>query len=228
MTSTVLVTGGNRGIGLEIVKGFAKKGCKVLLACRSEEDGIKAKEDIVGADIQVIELDLSDMNSLKDGVVRAQAVYGNIDILVNNAGVLCKDDWQTVSDAAIKEAMQVHVHGPLEIIKYLLPSMIERNYGRIVNISSGWGAFSEGMEGPIAYAISKAALNAMTLNLAKQVDANNIKINAMSPGWVHTRMGGSDAPLTPEEGAETAIWLGLLDEDGPTGGFFRNKSKIEW
>ncbi|MBU3023015.1 SDR family NAD(P)-dependent oxidoreductase [Aestuariibacter sp. A3R04] len=228
MTSTVLVTGGNRGIGLEMVKGFAKQGCKVLLGCREEDDGLKAKEDVVGADIQVIEIDLNDKQSLQDNVVRAQAVFGDIDVLVNNAGVLCEDNWERVSDDALKEAMQVHVHGPMAIIRHVLPAMIERNYGRIVNVSSGWGAFSEGMEGPPAYALSKAAMNALTLHLARKIDADNVKINAMSPGWVHTRMGGSDAPLTPEEGAETAIWLGLLDEDGPTGKFFRDKQLIEW
>ncbi|AXR06447.1 SDR family NAD(P)-dependent oxidoreductase [Salinimonas sediminis] len=229
MTPIVFVTGGNRGIGQEIVRGYAQEGCKVLLGCRNEEDGEKVKKDIVGADIQIIEMDLSNDQDIVDRIVRAEAVYGRIDVLVNNAGVMDDADWQELRPAKLKRSMQVHVNGPLNLMQTLLPGMIERNYGRIINVSSGWGSFNEGMEGPLAYAVSKAALNALTLKLANGIDSDkNIKINAMCPGWVHTRMGGRDAPRTPEEGAETAIWLGLLDKDGPTGKFFRDKKEISW
>ena len=229
MTSTVLVTGGNRGIGLEIVRGYAQAGFKVLLGCRDEEAGEEIKKDIVGKDIQIIEINLSNEAAAKENIMRAQAIYGGVDVLVNNAGVLHEEDWQDVSSDSLKEAMQVHVNGPLTLIQQILPGMRERGYGRIVNVSSGWGAFSEGMEGPLAYAVSKAALNALTKHLAAQVAGEkNIKINAMCPGWVHTRMGGRDAPRTPQQGAETAVWLGQLGEDGPSGQFFRDKKAIGW
>ena len=229
MTPIVFVTGGNRGIGLEIVRGFAKEGCKVLLGCRDENDGEKAIEDIVGADVQVIEMDLSNDQQVMDTIVRAEAVYGRIDVLVNNAGVMDDDEWQNLEVSKIKHSMQVHVNGAFTLIKQLLPGMIERDYGRIINMSSGWGSFDEGMEGPLAYAISKAALNALTLNMANSVEkGKNIQINSMCPGWVHTRMGGRDAPRSPEEGAETAIWLGLQEKDGPNGKFFRDKKEIAW
>lgn len=229
MTPIVFVTGGNRGIGLEIVRGYAKAGCKVLLGCRDEEAGEQVKQDIVGADIQIIEMDLSSEQAVTDNITRAAAVFGRIDVLVNNAGVMDDANWQDLDLAKLKRSMQVHVNGPFALCQQVLPGMIERGYGRIVNVSSGYGSFAEGMEGPLAYAVSKAALNAMTLKLANETKEHaNIKVNAMCPGWVHTRMGGRDAPRSPEKGAETAIWLGQLDEDGPSGQFFRDKKQIDW
>jgi NAD(P)-dependent dehydrogenase (short-subunit alcohol dehydrogenase family) len=105
--------------------------------------------------------------------------------------------------------------------------MIKRDYGRIVNISSGWGSFSDGLTGPFSYSYSKACLNAFTVTAAKNLP-KNIKINSMCPGWVKTRMGGDTAPRTPEQGAETAIWLANADEDSATGQFFRDKKMIPW
>jgi NAD(P)-dependent dehydrogenase (short-subunit alcohol dehydrogenase family) len=112
-------------------------------------------------------------------------------------------------------------------IRSLVPSMIASGYGRIVNVSSGWGSFAEGMGGPGAYGVTKAALNALTVRLAKELPST-VKVNAMCPGWVRTRMGGPSATRSPEEGADTAVWLSTLPEDGPTGGFFRDREPIEW
>ena len=230
MTKTVLVTGGNRGIGFEIVRGYAKEGYKVLLACRDEDSGNEAKEEIVGGDVHVIKLSLANEQSIIDPIVRAEAVYGPIDILVNNAGMMHDASYSELSADDLNEALQLHVAAPFTLIKQVLPGMVERNFGRIINVSSGWGAFAENLEGPLAYAVSKAALNALTLNVANQIrdDATDVKVNAMCPGWVHTRMGGKDAPRSPEKGAETAVWLGMLDCDGPSGQFFRDKKHIDW
>ena len=108
-----------------------------------------------------------------------------------------------------------------------VPHWRDTGWGRIVNLSSGWGSFAEGLEGPGAYGIAKAALNALTRALPRDLPPG-VKINAVCPGWVATRMGGPSAPLTPEEGADTALWLALLPEDGPTGGFFRRRQPIAW
>ncbi len=123
--------------------------------------------------------------------------------------------------------MNVMVRGPLLLMHHLTPHMVSQRYGRVVNLSSGWGAFSDGVAGPGAYGVAKAALNALTVSAARTLP-NSVKVNSMCPGWVRTRMGGANASRSPEEGAETAIWLATLDENGPTGGFFRDKRSIDW
>ncbi len=226
MTHTALVTGGNRGIGFEIVRGLAQKGYKVLLASRDKAAGEEAKEELVG-DIHVVELDLAKRQTLGDQLTQIEAVMGDIHVLVNNAGILVQGDACDVSLADIHASMQVNLLGPWQLCRQLAPKMAERGYGRIVNLTSGYGAFAEGLEGPAAYSVSKAALNALTVKLAQSMPTG-VKVNAMCPGWVHTRMGGSEAPRSPQQGAETAIWLASIDEDGPTGGFFRDRQPIQW
>lgn len=229
MTKTVFVTGGNRGIGLEVVRGFAKAGYKVLLGCRDEDAGNEVKEDIVGGDVHVVEISLNNEQAIIDPFVRAEAVFGGIDILVNNAGVMEDSELSSLSLDDFNSTMQVNVNAPLTLIQQVLPGMKERGFGRIINVSSGWGSFHEGMEGPLAYAVSKAALNALTKNVAGSLDGDsNVTINSVCPGWVHTRMGGSDAPRSPEKGAETIVWLGTLEDDKPNGKFFRDKKEINW
>jgi NAD(P)-dependent dehydrogenase (short-subunit alcohol dehydrogenase family) len=148
-------------------------------------------------------------------------------MLVNNAGVLEPGSLVEMDDEKLAYSLQVNFLAPLQLIRELVPGMSTRGYGRIVNVSSGWGSFAEGLSGPAAYSISKAALNALTLSLAKDVP-QNLKLNSMCPGWVRTRMGGEAAPRTPEEAADTAIWLATLPDDGPTGGFYRDRKLIAW
>ena len=150
-----------------------------------------------------------------------------MDVLVNNAGVLHARPLLDLTDAEIAESIVVHVTGPIRLIRSVVPSMIARGYGRIVNVSSGWGSFAEGLDGPGDYGITKAALNALTVRLAKELPPS-VKVNAMCPGWVRTRMGGEGATRTPDEAAATAVWLATLSDDGPTGGFFRDRKRIEW
>jgi NAD(P)-dependent dehydrogenase (short-subunit alcohol dehydrogenase family) len=123
--------------------------------------------------------------------------------------------------------MEVMVAAPLDLIRMNLPHWRAQGWGRIVNLSSGWGAHAEGLEGPGAYGVAKAALNALTRVLPRDLPTG-VKVNACCPGWVATRMGGPNAPLTPEQGADTPIWLALLPEDGPTGGFFRRRQPVAW
>jgi NAD(P)-dependent dehydrogenase (short-subunit alcohol dehydrogenase family) len=105
--------------------------------------------------------------------------------------------------------------------------MLERGYGRIVNVSSGWGSFAEGLEGPASYSVTKAALNALTVSLARTL-RGDVKVNSCCPGWVRTRMGGREADLSPAEGADTIVWLATLPPEGPSGGFFRARQRIAW
>src|SRR5206468_9640017 len=140
----------------------------------------------------------------------------SVDVLVNNAGVLQERPLLDLTDAEIAESIAVHLTGPIRLIRALVPNMIAGGYGRIVNVSSGWGSFAEGMGGPGAYGVTKAALNALTVRLSKELPSA-VKVNAMCPGWVRTRMGGEGATRTPDEGADTAVWLATLPDDGPTG-----------
>tara|TARA_B100000315_G_scaffold114229_1_gene104660 strand:- start:582 stop:1286 length:705 start_codon:yes stop_codon:yes gene_type:complete len=234
MTKNVLVTGGNRGIGLEIVKGMLSKGYKVLMGCRDEEAGLEAKKDIVGGDLHIIEMPLDNETAIVDAFVRAEAVYGPVDILINNAGILDDTPWKDVNSETLAKSMQINVNAPLTLIQQTLPQMIERGFGRIINVSSSYGSFAGGLKGPMCYAITKAAINALTVKMAAVVDeaadgkSLDVTVNSMTPGWVHTRMGGSDAPKTPEEGADTAIWLATMEEGGPHGQFLKDREPIEW
>lgn len=216
---TALVTGGNRGIGLAICKGLVARGCRVTLGARNEEAGRRAAAE---AGCAYVQLDLADPDTSFDAVVQA----GGFDILVNNAGVL--QDVSLVSPRSdFAQAIEVMVQAPLDLIRLNLPHWRETGWGRIVNLSSGWGAHAEGLAGPGAYGVAKAALNALTRALPRDLPAG-VKVNACCPGWVATRMGGAGAVLTPEEGADTPVWLALLPEDGPTGGFFRRRQPIGW
>jgi NAD(P)-dependent dehydrogenase (short-subunit alcohol dehydrogenase family) len=223
----ILVTGGNRGIGLATVKGLSiNKDDKILMGCRNLEEGEKASQEL-GGNISPVHVDLNDRDQLKSAVEKIIEEYGRIDVLINNAGVHHPGSFNEVSVEDYDQSMRVNTTAPFELIRAVLPSMEKNGYGRIVNVASGWGSFNEGLEGPFAYSVSKAAINAMTFHMAKTMP-KNIKINSMCPGWVRTRMGGDAAPRTPEEGADTAIFLANLEADGPSGGFYRDRKPIKW
>ena len=229
MNRTVLVTGANRGIGLAIARQLAELGNSVLLGSRD----LKAGKDVArsvqrtGLDIEPIHIDLADPPAIDATLNDIKKSGRHIDALVNNAGVLHEKPVLELTDTEIADSIAVHLAGPLRLIGALAPKMIERGYGRIVNLSSGWGSFAEGMGGPGLYGVTKAALNALTIRLSKELPFA-IKVNAMCPGWVRTRMGGQGATKSPDEGAATAVWLATLPDDGPTGGFFRDRKPIDW
>ncbi len=227
MTRTILVTGGNRGIGLATVKALAEElKLHVLMGTRNLEMGKEAAKTILG-NVDVVALDLSQPELLIEQIHYIQKTFPQIHGLINNGAVLNEGSALDLSDEKWNEALQVNVFAPYTLIKALAPEMMKQSYGRIVNISSGWGSFNEGLTGPFSYSFTKASLNAMTLTLSRELPAC-VKINSMCPGWVKTRMGGEAAPRTPREGAETALWLVTLPENGPSGGFFRDKKKITW
>lgn len=214
-----LVTGGNRGIGLAIAKGLIGEGCEVVIGSRDLEAG-EREGGKIGAN--AIQLDVASPESIAAAMEEA----GQVDILVNNAGVLGSggvlDDPED-----FERSMSVMVRGPYLLMRRLVPGMVDRGYGRVVNVSSGWGAFSDGVAGPGAYGVAKAALNALTVSAARSLPST-VKVNALCPGWVRTRMGGFGATRSPKKGADTAIWLATLPDGGPTGGFFRDRSRIQW
>lgn len=216
MTRRALVTGGNRGIGLEIARGLIKAGLDVTLGVRdvSASAGVAAE---IGAEVVACDL-AGPSDALPDA--------SGFDVLVNNAGVLFEAPVLS-QDARFDEVMAVMLRGPYALMQRAVPAMTARGYGRVVNVSSDWGSFDEGLHGRGVYGVAKAALNALTLAASREA-APGVKINAMCPGWVRTRMGGEGATRSPEEGADTGIWLATLPEDGPTGGFFRDRAEIGW
>jgi NAD(P)-dependent dehydrogenase (short-subunit alcohol dehydrogenase family) len=216
---TALVTGGNRGLGRAIAAGLKARGCAVTIGARDEGEGRRAAADL---GVAFARLDLTDPDTTFTAVTQS----GGFDILVNNAGVL-RDVSLLDRQSDFDLAMEVMVQAPLDLIRLNVPHWRQAAWGRIVNISSEWGSFAEGLEGPGAYGVAKAALNALTHALPRDLPPG-VKINACDPGWVATRMGGPNAPLTPEEGADTPVWLALLPEDGPTGGFFRRRQPAAW
>jgi NAD(P)-dependent dehydrogenase (short-subunit alcohol dehydrogenase family) len=229
MKRTVLVTGANRGIGFAIARQLGELGNSVLLGSRDLKAGEDAAASLrrLGVDVTPIQLDLAVATKIDAAVDDVQESGRSVDVLINNAGVLHEKPLLELTDAEIAESIAVHLTGPIRLIRSVVPGMIARGYGRIVNLSSGWGSFAEGMDGPGAYGITKAALNALTVRLAKELPPS-VKVNSMCPGWVRTRMGGDEATRTPDEGADTAVWLATLPDDGPTGGFFRDRLPVEW
>lgn len=213
---SAFVTGGNRGIGRAIALGLKQAGFDVCIGTRDATTGTKAALEM---GVRAVHCDLANLNDIPAEVATA-------DVLVNNAGVL--HDAPVLQDAAqFDETMAVMLRGPYLLMQRAVPEMGNRGYGRVVNVSSDWGSFHEGLHGPGAYGVAKAALNALTLAAARQAP-DGVKINALCPGWVQTRMGGAGATRSPEEGADTAVWLATLPPDGPTGGFFRDRKPLSW
>lgn len=217
---TALVTGANRGLGRATAAALAAEGIQVWLAVRDTAAGDRAARDI-GHGARVIALDLDRPETL----ARLPEVTGPVDILVNNAG-LAHTTPMIEDPEGFGMQMRVMVQSPYELIRLYAPGMADRGWGRIVNISSMAGSFGAGLPGPNAYGVAKAALNALTLALSRQLPPA-IKINAMCPGWMRTRMGRDDAD-EPEVAARHVLHLATLPEDGPTGSFFKDGEPQPW
>jgi NAD(P)-dependent dehydrogenase (short-subunit alcohol dehydrogenase family) len=226
-----LVSGANRGIGREIARRFAERGHYVVLGSRDVSAGEREAEQIEaeGGRVSVVELDVASTES----VDRATRDVGNdparLDVLVNNAGVYGSP--AGAADFDVEEAhevLEVNLFGAWRLTQGLLPLLRESGHGRIVNVSSGAGQLDDMQGGRAAYRISKTGLNALTRILAAEEGRHGILVNTMCPGWVRTDMGGGSAPRSVEEGADTAVWLATLPDDGPTGGFFRDRQPIPW
>mmetsp|Transcript_29188 Transcript_29188/g.56397 ORF Transcript_29188/g.56397 Transcript_29188/m.56397 type:complete len:217 (+) Transcript_29188:4801-5451(+) len=213
-----LVTGGNRGIGFAIAQGLVARDVDVVIGARDAAAGQTAAAKL---GCQSVQLDLEN----PAGFAPAIEAAGHIDILINNAGILIEESMVTHPEG-LRRSMQVMFHAPFELICLCLPHMAARGGGKIINLTSGWGSYAEDMEGPGGYGVAKAALNALTFALPRDLPPG-VKINAMCPGWVHTDMGGPSAPRTPEQGADTAIWL-ALDAGDVTGKFFRDRQELPW
>jgi len=235
-----LITGANKGIGFEIARQLAMKDIAVLLGVRDEQRGLSAQEKLssLGLEAHLMLLDVADPTSIQAAFGRIKDEFKRLDILVNNAGILI--DQQTgireLSIAILQNTLETNTFGPLLLSQACIPLMKANDYGRIVNMSSTMGSLTE-MASPDshdadvhspAYRLSKTVLNGITVMLAAEMRGTNILVNSACPGWVRTDLGGSQAPLSPEQGADTPVWLATLPDGGPTGGFFRDRQPIPW
>jgi len=229
-----VVTGANRGIGLEICRQLARRGgIRVVLTARNETKGKAATGQLrdEGLEVDFHELDVTSEQSVKTFAGWLEGTCNRCDILVNNAGIAVDPRGSRFLDsrpATYRQTLDTNFFGPLLLTQALLPLMKRDRYGRIVNISSGQGQLADMGVGTPAYRISKTALNALTCVIAAELTGSGILVNSMCPGWVRTDMGGPGAPRTVQQGADTAIWLATLPDDGPSGGFFRERKPIAW
>jgi NAD(P)-dependent dehydrogenase (short-subunit alcohol dehydrogenase family) len=228
-----VVTGGNRGIGLEICRQLARRGVRVLLTSRDASQGNPAAGQLrqEGLDVEHHALDVTDPATIQALRGHLEERYGRLDILVNNAAVHIDNHSRLVEvePQVLYPTMETNAWGPLWLVQAMLPLLERSEAGRIVNVSSGAGQLA-GLMGhrTPTYSLSKAMLNLLTRMLADELQGSGILVNAMCPGWVRTEMGGPGAPRSVEQGADTAVWLALLPEDGPQGGFFRDRKPIDW
>ncbi|MDF5752265.1 SDR family oxidoreductase [Spongiactinospora sp. TRM90649] len=231
MDVVALVTGGNRGIGLEVCRQLARAGHTVVLTARSED---KAREaaGVLAADglrVHPIRLDVTDPADSGRLAGELAERFGGLDVLVNNAAITY-DTWQRASSpdlGVVREAMDTNLYGAWQVILGVLPLLRASGHPRIVNVSSGLASLTTMGAGSPAYRVSKTALNALTCVLADELRIDGVLVNAICPGWVATDMGGPGGrPVA--EGAAGIVWAATLPDGGPTGGFFRDRKPVPW
>ena len=227
-----LVTGGNRGIGLELCRQLGQQRTRVILGSRDLAKGVAAAAELKanGLPVEARQLDVANVQSIRECMNWIRRDIGRLDVLINNAGIMVEDDDADALEELeiVRDTMQTNVYGPLLLSRLAVPIMKTRRYGRIVNLSSGMGSLSEMGAGYIAYRMSKAGINVVTRVLAAETEGMGILVNSVDPGWVRTAMGGRGATRAVDKGAETPLWLATLPDDGPTGGFFRDRRVIAW
>ena len=226
---SVLITGANKGIGFEIARQLGTLGFRVFLTARHENLGLQAADILKSQNLNVefIQLDITDIDSISSAYRKIKKVCSHLDILINNAGIqLDKSNILDMPVSMLQKTIETNVFGVIEVIKKFFPLMSKN--GRIINISSQLGSLNNMGSYAPAYSISKTMLNAVTRQFSSALKNFGISVNSMHPGWVRTDMGGKQAPLSVERGAETAVWLASEAPHNLTGRFFYEKKEIDW
>ncbi|MFB2346702.1 SDR family oxidoreductase [Priestia megaterium] len=231
-TKVALVTGGNRGIGYELVRQLAMKGFKVILTSRNSETGHKAVQKLKDShlDVSFLTMDINNQTSIGQAAAKVSEQYGRLDVLINNAGIYLDKNQKLVDmdPSVLEKTLEMNFFGAYHVIRSFMPLMEQQAYGRIINVSSEYGAMSEmSSPGVGAYKLSKLILNGLTQLIAAE-RTKDIKINAVDPGWVSSDMGGPSAPRTPQQAASSILWLATIGPEGPSGGFFKDGKQINW
>jgi NAD(P)-dependent dehydrogenase (short-subunit alcohol dehydrogenase family) len=246
MTKVALITGANRGLGLETARALGRSGMIVIIGSRDAVKGERAAEDLRGEGLKAesVALDIASVSDVQAAAMRIEEQHGRLDVLVNNAGVLPE---ATASGIArpldlrmVRETFETNVFGAVTVIQTFLPLLRRSAAGRIVNVSTTMGSLSDQSDpsSPYyevvvpAYQSSKAALNVITVALAKLLSDTQIKVNSVCPGWVQTDLGGPEnraaAPLTAAEASRIVVEMALITDDGPNGQFVDRNGPVAW
>ena len=223
----IFITGGNRGIGLGLLKGLSASN-NVIFSVRDIDKGEKTLEEIKNLHADYVVMDVDDTNSIEVAVGELKNKLSKVNILFNNAGILLKEydvDAVDTPETSILKTFNTNTLGVLRVCRSIIPLM--KNGGRIINVSSGMGQLEDMESGSIAYRLSKTALNALSKVMSNELSSKNIKVNAICPGWVQTDMGGSSANLTVEESTDRIIKF-ALEDSFPNGKFLQHGEIIPW
>jgi NAD(P)-dependent dehydrogenase (short-subunit alcohol dehydrogenase family) len=225
-----LVTGANKGIGFAICQGLVEKGWDVILAVRSLDRGKQAAEKLSSDRVRVIELDVTDDESIDLAIEQLSKKIDRLDVLINNAGIYPDKNVNmlTISRDLLDLTLNTNTFSPIRITQAFLPLLSKANAAKVINVSSGYGALNSLSADVPSYCLSKLALNGATIMLAEALRPQGIAVYSMCPGWVRTDMGGTSAPRSPEQGADTAIWLTESGSLPMSGKFFRDRQEISY
>ena len=237
---TVLITGANKGIGFETAKQLAQSGYFVYLGSRDKIKGLEALEKlkVLGINnVDCIEIDVTNINSIKSARKELESKVKQIDVLINNAGI-GGGQAQNLSTGEIENLRKVfdtNFFGAVQTTQQFIPLLKKSNEPRIVNVSSGLGSLTihSSTQSPNyaiydAYSCSKTALNAFTVLLAKEFRNTNFKINSVTPGYTATDLNHFQGTQTPEQAAKVIVKYATVDKDGPTGKFLKEDGEVDW
>jgi NAD(P)-dependent dehydrogenase (short-subunit alcohol dehydrogenase family) len=243
-----LVTGANKGIGLQIVKDLAARGFTVLVGSRNLELGVTAAKN-VGSDARAIQLDVTNQASISAAAERIRNEFGRLDALVNNAAIshvgkqgrsleeMVKSQRASVASLdEVRAVFETNVFGVIAVTQAMLPLLRQAPAGRIVNVSSSVGSLTMNADPTspfrsivgVTYTASKTALNAITLAFALELESTGIKVNAACPGYTATDLNNFEGTRTVEQAAREPVRLALLDANGPTGAFSNEDGPLPW
>jgi NAD(P)-dependent dehydrogenase (short-subunit alcohol dehydrogenase family) len=244
MPRIALVTGANRGLGFEIARQLAHAGHVAVIGARDPQKGDAAAERLrsEGLDVEAVALDVDDANSVDNAARELRERHGALDVLVNNAGVLPEattDSAEVISTSMFRQTFETNLFGAVRATERLLPLLRRSKAGRIANVSTTMGSLADQGDpnSPYyaaivpAYQASRASLNSVTIGLSKLLADTPIKVNAVCPGFVQTDLtpiNRDQAPLTPADAARVIVRYALLDDTGPSGGFFDQEGAVAW
>jgi len=240
-TRIALITGANKGLGLETARQLGKQNITVLIGARDQGRGAAAVEALrkEKIDAKFVPIDITSQASISNAAAMIQREFGRLDILVNNAAVMkhgADGPGSSVTQETLRDTFDSNFFGLIAVTQAMLPLLRKSEAGRIVNLTSILGSIAEHADPNstiynvkyLAYDASKAAVNMFTNHLAYELRGTKIKVNAAHPGWVKTDMGGEGAPMEQIDGAKTSVWLATLPSDGPTGGYYHMMTHLRW